>query len=238
MPVADILPFFLAWIRNPLRVAAVAPSGAAVATLMTEEITAATGPIIELGPGTGPFTYALLDRGVREQDLTLIEYDPDFLRLLRVRFPQARVLWMDAAWLDKYKLYENATIGAVISGLGLLTMSPHKITAILSGAFGYLRPDGAFYQITYGPRCPIADSILEPRIFLAATSLGTLTWNMPFLSLGYALRGSSHDPVSIGFWVAAVLVAAELAILFGLRFRKRPVTGPPHAPTHERNCDI
>jgi len=55
MPVADILSFSLSWIRNPLRVAAVAPSGPAVAALMTQEITAETGPVIELGPGTGPF---------------------------------------------------------------------------------------------------------------------------------------------------------------------------------------
>jgi alkaline phosphatase len=67
---------------------------------------------------------------------------------------------------------------------------------------------------------------LEPRAFLAATSLGTLIWNMPFLSLGYALRGSGRDPVSVGFWVAAVLIAAEFTILMGFRFctrsRKRP----------------
>jgi phosphatidylethanolamine/phosphatidyl-N-methylethanolamine N-methyltransferase len=178
MPVADILPFLLAWIRNPLRVAAVAPSGAAVAALMTQEITAETGPVIELGPGTGPFTYSLLDRGVRETDLTLIEYGSDFIRLLQVRFPRARVLCMDAAWLDKYKLFENATVGAVISGLGLLTMSPHKITAILSGAFGYLRLDGAFYQITYGPRCPIADTILD-GLDLQAARIGQTLRNVP-----------------------------------------------------------
>lgn len=178
MPVADILPFFLSWIRNPLRVAAIAPSGAAVAALMTQEITAETGPIIELGPGTGPFTYALLGRGVREHDLTLVEYGSDFIRLLQVRFPQARVFWMDAAWLDKYELFEGAPVGAVISGLGLLTMSPHKIIAILSGAFGYLRRDGAFYQITYGPRCPIADTILD-SLSLQATCIGQTLRNVP-----------------------------------------------------------
>jgi phospholipid N-methyltransferase len=178
MPAADILPFLLSWIRNPLRVAAVAPSGSAVATLMTQEITAKTGPVIELGPGTGPFTYALLERGVREQDLTLVEYASDFVRLLHVRFPHARVFWMDAAWLEKYRLFENAPAGAVISGLGLLTMPPDKVIAILNGAFGYLRPEGAFYQITYGPRCPIADSILDD-LDLEATCIGHTLRNVP-----------------------------------------------------------
>lgn len=178
MPAADILPFLLSWIRNPLRVAAVAPSGTAVATLMTQEITAKTGPVIELGPGTGPFTYALLERGVREQDLTLVECASDFVRLLHARFPHARVFWMDATWLEKYRLFENAPAGAVVSGLGLLTMPPHKVVAILSGAFGYLRPEGAFYQITYGPRCPIADSILDD-LDLQATCIGHTLRNVP-----------------------------------------------------------
>jgi phosphatidylethanolamine/phosphatidyl-N-methylethanolamine N-methyltransferase len=178
MPAADILPFLLSWIRNPLRVAAVAPSGTAVATLMTQEITAKTGPVIELGPGTGPFTYALLERGVREQDLTLVECASDFVRLLHARFPHARVFWMDATWLEKYRLFENAPAGAVVSGLGLLTMPPHKVVAILSGAFSYLRPEGAFYQITYGPRCPIADSILDD-LDLQATCIGHTLRNVP-----------------------------------------------------------
>jgi alkaline phosphatase len=67
---------------------------------------------------------------------------------------------------------------------------------------------------------------LEPRAFLAATSLGTLIWNMPFLSLGYSLRGSGRDPVSVGFWVAAMLIAAECSILLGVSLYKRSVHPP------------
>lgn len=67
---------------------------------------------------------------------------------------------------------------------------------------------------------------LEPRAFVAATAIGTVIWNMPFLILGYALRGSSHDPVGIGFWVAAVLIAVEAAIILGLRLYKRSIASP------------
>ena len=56
MSIADIPPFFLAWLRNPRSIAAVAPSGARVAALMTRDIDFATGPVMELGPGTGAFT--------------------------------------------------------------------------------------------------------------------------------------------------------------------------------------
>lgn len=187
MPAADILPFFLSWIRNPLRVAAVAPSGAAIAALMTREISAETGPVLELGPGTGPFTYALLARGVRERDLTLIEYGSDFVRLLQSRFPRARVLWMDAAWLDKDRLFEDAPVGAVVSGLGILTMPQRKISAILRGAFGHLRPDGAFYQITYGPRCPVPDTTLD-TLGLKATCIGQTYRNVPPASVYRIVR--------------------------------------------------
>lgn len=189
---ADVLSFFLAWMRDPLRVAAVAPSGPAIASLITQEISPDTGPVIELGPGTGAFTYALLDRGVRERDLTLIEYGSDFVRLLQVRFPQARVLWMDAAWLLRTRLYEGAPVGAVVSGLGLLTMSPDKITSIMVGAFNYLKPDGAFYQITYGPRCPVPDSVLL-RLDLTAVRIGQTFRNIPPASV---YRISRRQPVA------------------------------------------
>ncbi len=178
MSTADILPFFRAWVRNPLRVAAVAPSGSAVSSLMVQGITSTTGPVIELGPGTGVFTRALLERGVRQQDLTLVEYGSEFIPLLQRRFPGARVLWMDAAWLHRERLFEGAPVGAVVSGLGLLTMPQEKVVAILRGAFSYLRPGGAFYQITYGPHCPVADAILD-RLGLQATCIGKTFRNLP-----------------------------------------------------------
>ncbi|GEC58334.1 phosphatidylethanolamine/phosphatidyl-N-methylethanolamine N-methyltransferase [Bradyrhizobium japonicum] len=191
MSAADILPFFRAWVRNPLAVAAVAPSGPTVSSLMVQEITADTGPVIELGPGTGVFTRALLERGVRQRDLTLVEYGSEFIPLLQRRFPGARVLWMDAAWLQRERLFDGAPVGAVVSGLGLLMMPPEKVTAILAGAFGYLRPDGAFYQITYGPRCPVADAILD-RLDLQASCIGQTFRNLPPASVYRISRRHPH----------------------------------------------
>lgn len=190
MASADILPFFFAWLRNPLRVASITPSSTTLASLVTREISADTGPVMELGPGTGPFTYALLERGVREHDLTLIEYGSDFVRLLQERFPQARVLWMDASALDKYPLFEGALVGAVVSGLGILAMPPQKVMAIMKGAFSYLRPGGAFYQITYGPRCPVPDAILD-RLDLQSVCIGQTYRNVPPASV-YRISRREH----------------------------------------------
>lgn len=150
-----------------------------------------TGPVIELGPGTGAFTQALLRRGVRQQDLTLVEYGSDFVRLLQKRFPFARILWLDAARLDQHQLFEGAPVGAVISGLGFLNMSQGKIREILKGSFGYLRPGGAFYLITYGPRCPVSGATLE-ELDLNATCIGNTVLNIPPASVYRIVRGKSE----------------------------------------------
>jgi len=174
----DFLSFFLSWMSSPRRVGAIAPSGAALADLITREITATTGPILELGPGTGAFTYKLLKRGVRPQDLTLIEYGSDFMKLLQMRFPGARVLWMDAARLATQRLYDGAPVGAVVSGLPLLNMPTRKVISIVSGAFSYVRPGGAFYQFTYGMSCPIPRPVLD-RLGLRATLVDRAFLNVP-----------------------------------------------------------
>ncbi|KAB1125022.1 class I SAM-dependent methyltransferase [Neorhizobium galegae] len=175
---SDFLHFFRSWISNPLRVAAVAPSGDSLARLMTQEIAPLDGPVIELGPGTGVFTRALLARGVAQSDLTLIEYGPEFVPGLQRRFPEARVLQMDAAKLAHEDIFEGEPVGAVISGLPLLSMSPRKITSILGGAFTYIRPGGSFYQFTYGPRCPVPRPILD-RLGLKAVHIGHTVRNLP-----------------------------------------------------------
>jgi len=193
MSVADAIPFFRAWISNPLRVAAVAPSGSAVASLMTKDISPETGPILELGPGTGPFTQAMLMRGVPEQNITLVEYDVTFARLLARRFPRARVLRMDAAELGAAGLYPHPTVGAVISGLGILAMPADKALAILRGAFACMVPGGAFYQFTYGPRCPVPRSILE-QLGLEAERTGWTLRNLPPASVYRIARRRSPAP--------------------------------------------
>lgn len=170
--------FLRHWIAHPRRIAAVAPSSAALSRLMTNEIAPADGPVLELGPGTGVFTRALLARGVRECDLTLVEIGPAFVPILLERFPEARVLQLDAARLAKEALFPEASVAAVVSGLPLLAMPPRKVLSILSGAFAYLRPAGCFYQFTYGPRCPVPRPILD-RLGLKARRIAATVRNLP-----------------------------------------------------------
>ena len=172
------LSFFLHWLSDPFQVGAVAPSSQALAAVITAEIAPESAPVIELGPGSGAFTRALLDRGIPQQRLVLIEQSPRFACALRKCFPDARVLCVDAAALGSIDVFSGEGAGAVVSGLPLLLMSPNKVSAILGSAFERLRPGGAFYQFTYGSRSPVPRPILD-RLGLTATLIGRTLVNIP-----------------------------------------------------------
>ncbi|MFC4764615.1 class I SAM-dependent methyltransferase [Dyella koreensis] len=180
MNLTDTLLFFRAWLRNPARVGAVAPSGPALARLITADIGPHSGPVIELGPGTGVFTQALLSRGVQAHRLALIEADHGFAGQLLQRFPHARVLSMDAAHLGSApSIFGEERAGVVVSGLPLLSMPRDKALAIVEGAFSrQLRNDGAFHQFTYGPRCPLPPDELR-QLGLEAERIGSAVLNLP-----------------------------------------------------------
>lgn len=178
MATTDVMTFARAWMTEPRRTGAVLPSGSALAHLMTSEITPDIGPVLELGPGTGVFTRSLLERGVRQDELTLVESAPNFARLLQLRFPHARVLARDARSLAQEGLYAGRQLGAVISGLPLLSLSADDVTQILSGALLYLRPAASFYQFTYGPTCPVPRAVLK-QLDCDATRVGWTIRNFP-----------------------------------------------------------
>ncbi|WP_206430828.1 class I SAM-dependent methyltransferase [Pseudomonas chlororaphis] len=174
----DGLRFFKAWRAKPLQIAALTPSGSALARLITRELVPRMGQVLELGPGTGVFTRAILTRGIQASELTLIENEVFFAQLLNERFPDAAVLQMDASSLVGDMRFRQGNFGAVISGLPLLSMGARAVLRILAGSFGALGPGGAFYQFTYGPYCPVSRKILD-RLGLKAVRLGGTLANLP-----------------------------------------------------------
>src|ERR1051325_4137784 len=91
------LNFLRGLIARPKNVGAIAPSSPALARAIAREVDPARpGPVLELGPGTGVVTEALVERGVAEERLVAIEYDRDFAALVAKRFPRARVVRGDA----------------------------------------------------------------------------------------------------------------------------------------------
>jgi phosphatidylethanolamine/phosphatidyl-N-methylethanolamine N-methyltransferase len=180
MAVTDALFFLRTWMRDPRQIGAVVPSGPALARLITANIDHRTGPVIELGPGTGVFTRALLARGVPRHRLALVEADHGFADALTRRYPDVHVLRMDAAQLGQTQpLFDNEGASTIVSGLPMLSMPAQQVAAIVHGAFErQLRQDGAFYQFTYGLRCPLPRELLQ-RLGLEAHRVGRTWWNLP-----------------------------------------------------------
>jgi len=180
MSLNDTLGFLRAWLRDPRSIGAVTPSGPALARLMTMHISSLDGPVIELGPGTGALTRALLARGVLPHRLALIEADPHFAEALSQRYPQTTILRMDAAQLGNTEpLFGEERACAVVSGLPLLSMPAVQVAAIVQGVFDrQLSAGGTFYQFTYGLRCPLPPALLQ-RLNLQAHRVGSALLNLP-----------------------------------------------------------
>lgn len=183
----DNVRFALEWLRNPAGTAAIAPSGKALASLITREINEGVGKVLELGPGTGVFTDRLVTRGIDPSDLTLVEQNPSFARLLKQRFPRATVLDIDAAALGDARQSEGELFGAAVCGLGLRNMHAGQVEAIMRSTFTRMSADAAFYLFTYGRRCSVPADVLD-RLGLVAEHVGTALLNLPPASVYRILR--------------------------------------------------
>ena len=154
---ADEARFFKAWFENPAITGAVSPSGRFLARMMARYVDPASdGPVVELGPGTGPVTQALLQRGVAPERLVLVEFDPAFCRLLERRFPRCQIIQGDAYNLARtLDGVLDGPAAAVVSSLPLLNKPDIERLSLLDQAFGMMRPEGCFIQFTYGMVSPI-----------------------------------------------------------------------------------
>src|SRR5437868_6161253 len=93
----DEVRFLRSWIEKPLSMGAVTPSSKVLARNMARYVDPDDdGPVIELGPGTGPVTDALVEHGVDPARLVLVEFNPTYCQLLKQRFPKADVVQGDA----------------------------------------------------------------------------------------------------------------------------------------------
>jgi phosphatidylethanolamine/phosphatidyl-N-methylethanolamine N-methyltransferase len=106
----DEVQFIRSWIEKPLSTGAVMPSSRVLARAMARYVDPRVdGPVIELGPGTGPVTEALVKQGVDPARLILAEFNPDFCRLLRTRYAAATVVQGDAYRCNHSQRRHNGT---------------------------------------------------------------------------------------------------------------------------------
>jgi phosphatidylethanolamine/phosphatidyl-N-methylethanolamine N-methyltransferase len=157
----DEVRFLRSWIEKPLHMGAVMPSGRVLARTMAQYVDVhSTGPVVELGPGTGAITNALIERGIDQKRLVLVEYNPGFCALLRDRYPQAKVVQGDAYTL-RDSLWDVLSVpaSAIVSGLPLVTKPMLTRLKLIRDAFLALAPGAPFVQFTYSVAPPIPKSL-------------------------------------------------------------------------------
>ncbi len=167
--------FLRQWAGNPLGIGAIVPSSPHLAEAMAGFIDPdRDGPVVELGPGTGVVTKAILNQGVAADRLTSIEYCEDFARLLRTRFKDVSIVRGDAYDLAA-SLGQQPPLAAVVSSLPLFTSPPAKRRALIIDALDRLAPGAPFIQFSYALVAPVKE---ERGLFTVSTS-GWIWNNMP-----------------------------------------------------------
>ena len=169
--------FFRSLFSDPRAVGAVVPSGPSLGRLMARGCEAGAR-VVEVGAGTGALTRAILNTGVSERDLCLVESDERFVKILRERFPGARTVQGDATSLGEHMEDLMGRADFIISGLPLLLFSDARKRRLLAAAFRLLGEGGAFHQFTYGGVCPVARRMLD-GLGLRASCLGVAALNVP-----------------------------------------------------------
>lgn len=160
--------FLKSWLDKPLLTGAVSPSGKALAKMMAHYVDPdMPGPVIEIGPGTGPVTEALIARGIVEERLVLVEFNPDFCRLLAKKFPKAEIIRGDAYTLMTTLGDARPPAAAIVSSLPLFTKPEPQRLALLREGFSLMRDGAPFIQFTYAAVSPMP---LKKRDFSAHRS--------------------------------------------------------------------
>jgi phosphatidylethanolamine/phosphatidyl-N-methylethanolamine N-methyltransferase len=153
----DELRFFKGWLDKPKAVGAIMPTSSVTARRMASVIDTASGlPVLELGPGTGVITRAILKRGVDPRNLYTVEYSEDFAGFLRREFPDVHVIRGDAFNLDE-ALGDGRSLkfDAVVSAVPLLSFPVAKRIAYVEDLLDRIPEGRPIVQLTYGPLSPV-----------------------------------------------------------------------------------
>ena len=145
--------FLQEWVQRPQQIGAIFPSSKNLSVAMANWIPVDPDEfVLELGPGTGSVTEAMLTRGLRHDRLIALEMSPRLADLLRARFPRAHIITGDALNLDKVirkQVRHVDAVGAVISSLPLRNFKPEDASLVAQKIYSVLRPGGVWVQFSY-----------------------------------------------------------------------------------------
>jgi len=180
--------FFKGWMDKPKAVGSIFPTSSVTARRMASVVEVGSGlPVLELGPGTGVITRAILERGIEPRSLYSVEHSKNFVRSLRREFPGINLIQGDAFDLDA-ALGENAGLifDCVISAVPLLNFSSERRIVFVNDVLSRIPPGRPVIQITYGPMSPVpvglGDYVVEHFDFVIR--------NLPPAQLWIYRRGS------------------------------------------------
>lgn len=151
------LRFFKGWIDKPRAVGSIVPTSGVTARKMASIIDVGSGlPVLELGPGTGVITKAILEAGVSAHDLYSIEYSKDFVDHLRRVYPTVNFIQGDAFDLDAtLGDQRDLTFDSIVSGVPLLNFPVPQRVAYIEDLLDRIPAGRPIVQLTYGPRSPV-----------------------------------------------------------------------------------
>ena len=172
----DGLRFLRRLIARPRAIGAITPSSPALSRKIAAQIDPGRpGFVLELGPGTGAVTEALVARGVLEERLIVIEFDSELAALMRRRFPKLRVIEGDAYDLDRsLGGMAGESFAGIVSGLPLLNQPPSRRRALIMSALARLPAGAPFVQFSYGWTPPVAADA-----DISVTRAGLVLANLP-----------------------------------------------------------
>jgi phosphatidylethanolamine/phosphatidyl-N-methylethanolamine N-methyltransferase len=153
----DEVQFFKGWLHRPRAVGSIVPTSSVTAKRMASIVDLKSGlPVLELGPGTGVITKAILQRGVPPEKLYAVEYSPEFVRHLKLAHPKVNFIHGDAFNLgETLGSMGDATFDSAISGVPLLNFPVAERIKYVEGILDRLPPGRPMVQLTYGPKSPV-----------------------------------------------------------------------------------
>ena len=178
----DELKFFKGWIDKPKAVGSIIPTSSVTARKMASVIDVRSGlPALEVGPGTGVITRAILRHGVKPQDLYAVEYSHDFVLHLRRNYPGVNVIEGDAFDLDRtLRDMAGVTFDAVVSGVPLLNFPVAMRVKYVESLLDRIPHGRPIVQLTYGPKSPVppglGDYTVEKFDFIIRNIPPTVLW--------------------------------------------------------------
>ena len=146
--------FLRGLINDPKAVSAPTPSSPTLSRIIAAEVDISRpGLILELGPGTGVITRALLHRGIPRDRIIAVECEPSFVKTMRQTFPGLVVHNGDALEFEKF-IPSSAPVAAVVSGIPLLNIPPAARSSLIARALGF-GTNKRFIQLSYGWLPPV-----------------------------------------------------------------------------------